>query len=157
MGCPRIRSVKGHHETDRGFTLVELMIAVAILAIVSAIAIPAYNGYIRESRLGALRMNLETLRIAVEGFRLDSRTDTFRDINQAPPYATASIASVYGWIPEGDGSRYQYLVYAANSTVFGIQAAEGNTGWVRFDKNRSTGTAAWCDNTQSGCPTSSEQ
>ena len=49
------------------------MIAVAILAIVAAIAIPAYNGYIRESRLGAMRMNLDTLRIAVEAYRLDSR------------------------------------------------------------------------------------
>ena len=44
---------------DTGFTLIELVVVVAIIAILAAIAIPAYSGYIRQSRYNAVRENFE--------------------------------------------------------------------------------------------------
>ena len=52
------------------FTLVELMIAIAILAVVVGIAIPAYNGFV-ESRINAAAGQYRTLRIALEDYWLD--------------------------------------------------------------------------------------
>ncbi len=43
-----------------GFTLIEIMIAIAILGVVAALAVPAYNGYVRQSRVGSLLHNWET-------------------------------------------------------------------------------------------------
>jgi len=65
MKLPRALSVKKY----RGFTLIELMITVAIIAILASIALPAYNNYIYKARRADGMEALMKLQLAQEKYR----------------------------------------------------------------------------------------
>jgi type IV pilus assembly protein PilE len=57
-----------------GFTLVELMITIAIIGILAAIAIPSYREHVRRGAVEEGLAQLASGRVAVEQFFLDNRT-----------------------------------------------------------------------------------
>ncbi len=59
---------------QRAFTLTELLIAVAIVGILSAIAYPSYQAYINQSREAEARVALMTLAAVLAQFRMDTNT-----------------------------------------------------------------------------------
>lgn len=56
-----------------GFTLIELMITVAIIAILSAVALPAYNDYVMRGRLVEATTLLSDGRVRLEQYYQDNR------------------------------------------------------------------------------------
>lgn len=135
---------------SQGFTLIELMIAVAILALVAAIAIPAYNRYVLETRFGAMRMNLDSLRIAVEGTRLDSTTGFYA--TAVTTVTGAGLNTTFGWRPEGDNDQYTYQV-TAGTTTYSLQARFRDTSpWVVCRRNPASNPVFRCCDGESGTP-----
>jgi len=55
-----------------GFSLIEIMIAVAILAIISAIAIPLYEGYVVEARFGTAQKDVRQMQLILDDLALDN-------------------------------------------------------------------------------------
>ncbi len=107
---------------NKGFTLVELMIAVAIVSILAAVALPLYNNYIDTSREGVLVNNLSTMEVFQEDFRL-------RNGNYLLVAAdAAAIEAAIGWTPQsnngttysiadGGGGSYEVTATGPQGTV----------------------------------------
>ena len=58
---------------DAGFTLVELMIVMAIIGVLSMIAVPSYIQAIRHAREAVLREDLRTMRSAIDAYTMDKQ------------------------------------------------------------------------------------
>lgn len=118
-----------------GFTLIELMIVVAIVGVLSAIAIPSYIGYIRRSYLSEATTSIASIKSAEESYY--TINNCYISVGAWPstipngsPTAWDTGTQPVGWGSNALGVRpdkyvrFQYQVYASNS----INTSTGGCG-----------------------------
>lgn len=82
-----------------GFTLIELMIVVAVLGIIAAIAFPAYADYVREGRRAEAVNGVGKYQMAQERWRAEHTT--FGTAAQIFPAGTAPTSEFYTFTTTG--------------------------------------------------------
>ncbi|MBF4454690.1 prepilin-type N-terminal cleavage/methylation domain-containing protein [Acinetobacter sp. SK-43] len=111
---------------NAGFTLLELMVSVAIIAILAAIALPLYSSYITRSQAKSAATDLMSLSVAVENLYLRTLSYTAPTTN---PTTTTAQTQTYatGWQPSSNNT-FDYTVSVTTSTKSYTLTATGKSG-----------------------------
>jgi general secretion pathway protein G len=80
-----IRPMRAAKKSEGGFTLIELMIVMAIIGILIAISVPIYANVVRRAKEAVLREDLHTLRTSIDSYTVDKEKapDSLDDLVQA--------------------------------------------------------------------------
>jgi type IV pilus assembly protein PilE len=146
LDCAAASSPLRHRniEVQRGFTLMELMVVVAIVGVLLALAMPAYTNYVIRGKLPEAISTLSSARVQMEQFFQDYRTyvgaplcttaQTGTNFTLAATGCSASgytlsatgIAAMTGFVYSVDQDNNQ------TSTVTGVSGWTGSTNcWIR--------------------------
>lgn len=108
-----------HSGSQRGFTLVELMVVVLIVAVLAAVGIPQYSDYVTRGKISEATANLGSLRVKMEQYFQDNRQYVGGPCN--PP---ASETKYFTYSCVTSSSPHSYTI-----TATGV-AAQGMGGFI---------------------------
>ena len=111
---------------EKGVTLIELMVAIAIVSILATIAVPIYQDYIDTSKRAVLIENMETIRLFQEERRLDRGAYIEATYNPASPNAVGGLTELIGWAPRTDIEEITYVVDNVTASSFRITATHSD-------------------------------
>ncbi|MGO4260102.1 type IV pilin protein [Lysobacter sp. TAB13] len=136
----RTRSIRRAPSLERGFTLMELMVVVAIVGILAGIAIPTYQDSVRKSRRGQAKADLVEAAQAMERYYtvngsyagaslLFNRSPQTGDIQYAIAFDKAPTAQKFGIkaTPQGPQTKDRCGELSIDST--GVKRPDDPACW----------------------------
>ena len=120
---------------QKGFTLIELMIVVAIIGILAAIAIPAYQDYTAKSKASAALADIAALKTGYELHYNEKGVTglTLANIGGSTPTGNCSTVSVAPVVEDETGAATDTT--AAIKCVINNPGRLGASSYISFDRS----------------------
>lgn len=113
---------------NTGFTLIEMLIVVALVAILAAIAMPAYNGYINRSKIKTAQADLTALSLNLENIYQRKLTYPSASLGANKAALTANN-QLKGWSPASSDFEFAHATREVSGEVVGYTlSATGSSG-----------------------------
>jgi type IV pilus assembly protein PilE len=136
-----------HARSRHGFTLIEILIVVAIVAILAAIAMPSYTRFITKSQARAASADLVTLSLVLENrFQKNLIYPTYSNAIIAPKHAdrTPPMANDFAaWIPV-QGDLFDYKITSTDGSYTLTAARKSGTCTLTLDDRNVRNAASTC-------------
>ena len=131
------------HTKKNGFTLIELMITVAVIGILAAVALPSYRDYVLRGHLVTMTNELQGLRAKMEQHYQDNRTYATTSTATAPCTATAvSYTKPTPFTVACSSTDSFATTFTATATGSGVVSGFSYT-LTQSDSKTSTLSSAW--------------
>jgi len=114
-------------KSEKGITLIELLIVIIIVGILAAIAVPSYRDYLVRSRRVDAKVALEQVRAAQEMWRAERGSyGTLQEVQNTMRAPRTSISTYYNW----GFTVLNANTFTARATPLGSQASDG---WLQIN------------------------
>jgi type IV pilus assembly protein PilE len=121
QGHGKMNNLYGYRNIQAGFTLIELMIVVVVIAILASVGIPSYTGYVADARRQGAVKEVLTIASRQEQHFMDNKTYATSLVDLGYAAATIGTDANGARVAAADSSAlYNFTISATTATTSGV-------------------------------------